>query len=274
MIVFVGCGNMGEAILAGWLCSPVGEAEHIESHDVCAFVATEASAKRLHERYGIHAFTDLAHVPDQATMIVLAVKPQIIDEVMTSLRATPLFADEAHAPLVISVAAGITTDHIQNMLGHNVRVIRTMPNLPLKIGRGATGVCASSNATSELDQVCDLFSVLGRAVRVEETDMDAVCALSGSGPAYFAFMIETLARFGEELGLSQECASELALSTAAGTLALMEEEYLSPTELREAVSSPGGTTLAALKAMQENGFENAIDAGLQAAVKRSKELSQ
>lgn len=178
-------------------------------------------------------------------------------------------------PLFISIAAGLTTDKIAGGLPEGAPLVRVMPNMPLMVGQGASGVCASTTSTArQVAYVADLFGCLGRAVIVDEGDMDAVCALSGSGPAYVAAMVEAMRDAAVARGLDAQLAETLALQTVLGTAQLISETGVSPQAAREAVCSPGGTTLAALDAMNAAGFAHVFDAGIEAAIVRSKELAQ
>ena len=193
----------------------------------------------------------------------------------TAGHANPAFSGGADGPLFISIAAGIPTTRLEAALPKDAHVVRVMPNMPLSIGAGASGVCKGAQATNdEYDYVVGLFGCLGRAVPVDESDMDIVCALSGSGPAYVAAMIEALRDAAAAQGLDEQLAETLALQTVLGTARLIDETPLSPAVTREAVCSPGGTTLAALDAMYEAGFNDVFQAGVDAAVRRSKELAQ
>jgi pyrroline-5-carboxylate reductase len=150
-----------------------------------------------------------------------------------------------------------------------------MPNLPLVVGKGTTAICSSKRATKEeVKLVCALFGCLGVALEVDEIDMDTVCALSGSGPAYVAAMIESLSEAGRAAGLTKEVSQELVINTVYGSASLLKETGQDPAEFRTAVSSPGGTTLAALEAMNKAGYAEIYAQGVKAAIDRSKELEE
>lgn len=259
---------MGEAMLSGWIASETGPAASLGAG---SFIVVEHSAERcvfLQNEYGVEC---VAHAEDaqDGDIVVLAVKPQSIDEVAEQIIGSGRFADS----LFISIIAGTTLARLEALLPPAARIVRVMPNTPLTVGKGAVAICASQAGANEDEAlVRDLFACLGEAVFVGEADLDAVTGVSGSGPAYVAAMIEYLARAGERQGLDYELAEKLALQTAYGTACLIRETGKSPAVVRESVCSPGGTTLAALGAMDALGIEAVYDAGVAAAVKRSKEL--
>lgn len=272
-VVIYGCGRMGEAILSGWLASDEGPAR---SFDQESFLVLERTPERAHDiscAYSVRTISDLseAHDPD---MVILAVKPQSFAEVLPDLRHLFAEADEEEAPLVVSIAAGIPTADIEEGLGSNARVVRVMPNLPLQVGAGASVVAGGARASQDdVDLVRDLFFALGDAHVVDEDQIDAVCAISGGGPAYFAYLVELLRDAGVEAGLDADLAESLAQMTLYGTGRVLQETEQDATGLRNAVCSPGGTTLAALGAMDEHGIREAVKAGVDGAIARAEELA-
>ncbi len=276
-ILIVGGGKMGEAILSGWLSVEVDPADFITPNNVIVVDPTIDRREDLEGMYAVECIgsVDELQEDDKPDLVVLAVKPQVMMEVLEGIRKTPAFQGGPLGPLFVSIAAGLTTDRLIEGLPAGAPVVRVMPNMPLMVGAGATAVCGSATSTDEQVQfVCDLFECLGRAVVVKEADMDAVCAVSGSGPAYVCAMIEALRDAGAECGLDLQVAEDLALQTVLGTAQMLEETGTPPATARESVCSPGGTTLAALDAMNERGFADVIRAGVQAAVRRSKELAE
>lgn len=274
--VIIGGGKMGEAILKGWLASDNAPADTVSSDDVIVVEPGEERRAFLSAEYGVACVQDASLVgTGQADVAVLSVKPQVMMNVLETVVANPAFGGGSDGPLFISIAAGLPTARIEAALPQGAPVVRVMPNMPLSIGAGASGVCKGSVSTDEqVEYVAGLFGCLGRAVVVDEQDMDIVCALSGSGPAYVAAMVEALRDAAAAQGLDSELAETLALQTVLGTARLIDETPLSPQVAREAVCSPGGTTLAALDAMGEAGFNEVFKAGVDAAVRRSKELAQ
>ena len=273
--VIIGGGKMGEAILSGWLASTVTPADVIGISDITVVEPGAERRSHLCKTHGVSCVADAAEVNRSADVVVLAVKPQVMMSVLDSLAQLPIFQGGADGPLFVSIAAGLTTERIAANLPQGAPLVRVMPNMPLMVGAGASGVCGGANAASDqVRYVADLFGCLGRAVVVDETDMDAVCAVSGSGPAYVAAMVEAMRDAGAAQGLDPELAEILALQTVLGTARLIDETTLTPQTAREAVCSPGGTTLAALDAMNAAGFVRVFDEGIAAAVRRSKELAQ
>ena len=272
----VGGGKMGEAILSGWIASDKGPALDICAEQVSVVEPSEDRRAYLTDTHGVSCVADVAHAPC-ADVIVLSVKPQVMMGMLEDLCANPAFAGadgESARPLFVSIAAGLTTASIEAALPQGSALVRVMPNMPLSIGAGASGVCGGTCATDEdVTLVAQLFGCLGRAVVVDEGEMDVVCALSGSGPAYVAAMIEALRDAAEQQGLARDLAETLAIQTVLGTARLIDETELTPETARVAVCSPGGTTLAALDAMNQAGFAHVFDEGVKAAVRRSKELA-
>ena len=271
----VGGGKMGEAILSGWIASDADPAASIEPADITVIEPAAERREFLVAQHGVTCLADASLVVQMPDVVVLAVKPQVMNVVLEGIAQNDAFHGGAVGPLFISIAAGLTTDSISAGLPVDAKLVRVMPNMPLAVAAGASGVCAATNASAEsADYVASLFGCLGRAVVVDESLMDIVCALSGSGPAYVAAMIEALRDAAAAQGLDADLAQTLALQTVLGTARLIDETGMSPAQAREAICSPGGTTLAALDAMNEAGFAHVFEAGVQAAIERSKELAQ
>lgn len=271
-ICMIGCGKMGEAMLSGWLHATSGVAAGISAQDVSIVGHTQQRNDHLAERYGVHVQTDMRGACG-ADMVVLAVKPQVLPEILPGL-AEELVASDSTSPLILSIAAGVTTSAIEGALGPDVRVVRAMPNTPLQVGQGATAIASGSSSTDEdLRSVCDLFDCLGMAVVVQEDQIDIVGALSGAAPAYLAAMLEALCDAAASEGLSYETACALLVQSGFGTFDMMRETGQTPEEVRISVCSPGGTTLAALGAMEAGGFSESLENGVHAAILRAKELA-
>lgn len=270
----VGGGKMGEAILSGWLASDAVPADTIKPGDVTVVEPGDERRSFLQSTYGVTCVADASKIGHRCDVVVLSVKPQVMMGVLQSVAQNPVFQGGAEGPLFVSIAAGLTTERIASALPQGAPLVRVMPNMPLMVGAGASGVCKGAFATDgQVAYVADLFGCLGRAVVVDESLMDAVCAVSGSGPAYVAAMVEALRDAGAAQGLDPQLAEVLALQTVLGTARLIDETDLTPQTAREAVCSPGGTTLAALDAMNAAGFAEVFAAGVEAAVVRSKELA-
>lgn len=267
-IAFIGGGKMGEAIMGGWIDANQGPAADIERDRL--IVANPGLERRryLEERYGVTCVADAREI-DRADVVVLAVKPQVMFGMLETLRGRGLL----EGTLCVSIAAGISTQRLEAALPASTRVVRTMPNTPLLVGKGVTAVCGSASATDDdVLLVRGLFESLGMSFVVEEPLIDVVGALSGSGPAYVAAFVEHFRDAAVSAGLDFDIAQESILRTVEGTVALMDRTGQTPEEARVAVCSPGGSTLAALSAMDEAGFAGVCKAGVNAAVARNKEL--
>jgi pyrroline-5-carboxylate reductase len=264
MLVLVGCGQMGSAMLRGWLGR--GAASKFIVIEPAGLPAAFADAKNV----TWHAAGE--ELPDDLTpdAVVFAVKPQVINEVLPAYRrwARP-------QTLFLSIAAGITIAGVSRHLG-DAAIIRTMPNTPAAIGRGITVACANPQVTADQRRLCEtLLAAIGESAWVEdEALLDPVTAVSGSGPAYVFLLIEVLAQAGERAGLPADLALRLARETVAGSGELARLSPGSPARLREAVTSPGGTTRAALDVlMAKDGLARLLDLAVAAATKRSRELA-
>ena len=273
--LIVGGGKMGEAILSGWIAASAGPAATIAADDIEVVDPGAERRAYLEQSHGVACVSDVSQVERPFDVAVLAVKPQVMGGVLESIASLDAFSGGASGPLFITIAAGLPTSSFESVLEEGTPVVRVMPNMPLAIGAGASGVCAGAHADdAQVAFVAELFGCLGKAVVVDEQDMDTVCALSGSGPAYVAALIEMMRDAAAEQGLDPALAEKLALQTVLGTARLIDETGVSPAEARKSICSPGGTTLAALDAMEAHGFEGAVHAAIDAAVKRSKELAQ
>lgn len=269
-VVLIGGGKMGEAIMAGWMDARDGTAAPLSAGNFTVVDPGDDRRLFLEKEYSV---TCLPHVQDIAVadIVILAVKPQVMMDVLADTIDVPAFAPS----LFVSIAAGIPTERLVGALPDTSRLVRVMPNMPLQVCAGASAVCGSATSTKQdVETVLGLFDCLGLACLVEEAHMDAVCALSGSGPAYVAALIESLVKASVEQGLPSELAQQLAVQTVYGTAVILCETEFDPTTLREAVSSPGGTTLAALNVMHEEGMDALYRKAVAAAVRRSKELSE
>ena len=263
--LIIGGGRMGEAILAGLL--------NIEGMTPDAVVVAEPEQVRREHLIGVYRISCVENAAEAgpAQTVFLAVKPQVLTEVVQAACSAGVFDSAA---LVVSIAAGRTCASIESLLPAGTHLVRVMPNMPLMVGKGTAAVAAGSLATpQDVELVCDVFNAAGTGVEVLESELDIATALSGSGPAYFARFVDAMATAGEKLGMDYESAYALSLDTMLGTAAMLSEGDMDARELIVAVSSPGGTTVAALDAFTGAGLDEAIDAGVEAAFRRSKELS-
>lgn len=264
-LAFVGAGNMAGALIRGLIATSTISPARIVAAD-----PDPARRELLASELSIRVEADNSAALENANVVVLSIKPQMFGQVLPTL-AVSLPQDA----LVISIAAGISSKVIERSLPEGTRVIRTMPNTPALVGAGATAIAAGTHATEDdLVLAQTLFECVGTVVRVPETQIDAVTALSGSGPAYVFAMIEALREGGRREGLSEETALQLAAQTVRGAAQLLLEGDESPEALRQKVSSPGGTTLAGLQALDDNGFREALHGAVRAAARRSAELGK
>ncbi|MDR1358516.1 MAG: pyrroline-5-carboxylate reductase [Coriobacteriales bacterium] len=262
-LALVGGGKMGEAIIAGLVQGAGLDPSALE-------VAEPGEERRawLSSSYGVTCVADAALITNAQTAL-FAVKPQAFRQVAAHLAAVASFAPER----VISIAAGITTKVIAEFFPH-AQIVRVMPNVPLVVSAGMSVVAVGAHTEkAEGELVVALFALMGEALLLPEDKLNAATALSGSGPAYFALLTEELARAGEHIGLSQEQAEQLALQTLIGTAQQLQRSKESPEELRRAVTSPGGTTQAALESFAAGGFAQIVEQAVKAAYHRAGELA-
>jgi pyrroline-5-carboxylate reductase len=260
-LAIIGGGKIGEALLSGL----------VRRSGADGIVVCERSPERAAElagRYGVPA-VDLAGATDRARVLLLAVKPQDIGTLLGTLGAS---VDPARH-LVVSVAAGIPTARIEAALPAGTAVVRVMPNTPALVDEGMSVLSPGSHAgEGDLDEAEALLSAVGRVRRVPETQQDAVTALSGSGPAYFFYLVEAMVDAGILLGLPRSLAADLIVQTALGAAVMLRDSGEHPVQLREAVTSPGGTTIAAIRELERHGVRAALIAAIEAAHDRSVEL--
>ncbi|MDH3717111.1 MAG: pyrroline-5-carboxylate reductase [Planctomycetota bacterium] len=263
-IGFIGAGQMARALARGivqaglaegrqlWACDPAAEARDQFQQMVDGAQVTEQNVQ----------------VAQAADLLVLAVKPQQMHEVLAGL------VDQVTSrKLVVSIAAGVRLAQLADQLGQDVRLVRVMPNTPCLVGQSASAYAVGDRATdTDAALVDQLLSAVGRAYRVDESLLDAVTGLSGSGPAFVSVFIEALSEGGVRMGLPPEIASALAVQTVLGTADLIRTTGEQPAVIRERVSSPGGTTIAGLEALEAHGFRAAVIAAVEAATRRSMEL--
>jgi pyrroline-5-carboxylate reductase len=265
-IGFIGAGNMAEAIIKG-----VINAKLYKSKDIVISDIRPARVKSICKKYRVKS-ADNCKLAKTVGILVLSVKPQNMQDVLKEIKK----AIDKNL-LIVSIAAGITTKRIQKVLG-DVAVVRVMPNTPALIGQGVAAIYATKKAKGKVKAVKRIFSAVGLAVEVsDERLIDAVTAVSGSGPAYFFLLMEAMIKTAQKLGLKKELAERIVLQTAkgAGLLAVeAEKDGKTPDILRELVTSPGGTTEAALKVFSKYDFEKMVQDALKAAADRSEELSK
>src|SRR5579864_7580828 len=261
-IAILGTGKIGESLLAGLRSS--------DWADIVASSRREERAAELRERHGVETTTSNAEALKGADVVVLAVKPQDL-EVLLGEVGHLLTAEQT----VLSIAAAIPTARIERHLADDVPVVRAMPNAPATVHEGVAGMCAGKHAGAEhLERAGTVLRAVGAVVVVPEEQMDAITAVSGSGPAYYALLAEAMIDAGLLLGLSREVATKLVVQTMLGTAKLLRDEHIHPVELREMVTSPGGTTTRAIRELEQAGVRAAFMNAIAAANERSKELAR
>jgi pyrroline-5-carboxylate reductase len=263
-IAIIGCGKIGESLLSGLL-----SAGWRAPGEIAVTSRREERVDELRDRYSVESTLSNADAVAGAGVVVLAVKPQDFDVLLGEIG--PLLSGEQ---TVLSIAAAVPTSAIEQRVAEGVPVVRAMPNAPATVHEGIAGVCAGAHAGDEhLAAAEDVLSHLGAVVRVPERYMDAVTAVSGSGPAYFALLAEAMIEAGILLGLSREISTQLVVQTMLGTAVLLRDEQMHPVELREAVTSPGGTTIRAIRELEQAGVRAAFLNAIEAAMERSRELA-
>ncbi|MHB0774650.1 pyrroline-5-carboxylate reductase [Halomonas sp. WWR20] len=264
-VTFIGAGNMASAIFGGMIESGYPAAA------ITATAPDEPHLAALQERYAIHTTTDNHAGVNQADVVVLAVKPQIMRSVCEDLREVV----QARRPLIVSVAAGLTAQTLDSWLGGELAVIRCMPNTPSLVGEGAAGLYANARVNAEQKQLATtLLEAVGLVEWVDdEMLLEAVTAISGSGPAYFFLMLEALEDAGKQLGLPADSARRLALQTAFGAAKMARQSEFEPAELRQRVTSPGGTTERAIQSFEDGGLRQLVEEATQACALRARQLA-
>ncbi|MDQ1744196.1 MAG: pyrroline-5-carboxylate reductase [Pseudonocardiales bacterium] len=262
-LAIIGGGKIGEALLSGLLRKSAGP------DDILMVEHYPERIRYLSERYRIRV-VEVAEAVQSCSTILIAVKPQDIDRLLHQL------ADLVTAEhLIVSVAAGITTARIERGLPAGPAVVRCMPNTPALVDEAMTAISAGSRASQQhLQRADELLSAVGRVVRVPESQLDAVTALSGSGPAYFFFLVEAMIDAGILLGLPRALAAELIVQTLVGSAVMLRDSGEHPVQLREAVTSPAGTTISAIRELENHGVRAAFLAAIEAARNRSAELGR
>ena len=265
-IAFIGGGNMARSLIGGMI------ATGISNQDISVSEPKADLRKKLNEDFGVNASEDNASAAMGADVVVLAVKPQILQEVVTPLGS---LVAEAR-PLLISVAAGVTSSSIERWVGGQPALIRVMPNTPALIGAGISALYANSNVSDDQRALAaKIVSAVGKTIWIqEERLMDAVTAVSGSGPAYFFYVMQAIYDAAVREGLDTQTARLLTLETALGAARLAVESTEDPGSLQKQVTSPGGTTEAAIRVLNDSGVGDALQKAVSAARERGGELAQ
>jgi pyrroline-5-carboxylate reductase len=261
-VAVLGTGKIGEALLSGMIRAGW------RPENLLVTTRTPERAAQLRDRYGVEHVTN-PEAAKRADTLILAVKPQDMGKLLDEL-APHTTTDR----LVISAAAGITTGYIEGRLASGVAVVRVMPNTPVVVDEGMSVISAGSHAVAEhLAHAEEIFGGVGKTLRVPETQQDAATALSGSGPAYFYFLVEAMTDAGILLGMPRAQAHDLIVQSAIGAAVMLRDSGEHPVKLREAVTSPAGTTINAIRELEDHGVRAALIAALEAARDRSRELA-
>ncbi len=263
-IGFIGTGNMNSAIIGGMI------AAGYQPDTIIAADRNPDKLRYLQSQFGIKTIADNQQLAVLADVVVIGVKPSHIAEVCEAI------AESATNEIIISIAAGITLENIARHFDESQAIIRAMPNTPCLIGQGAIGLCANGHTSTEgIELARSLFSTTGHVeIFADEDHMDLVTAISGSGPAYFFYIAEAMLAEAKAQGMSTDQAKKLIYKTIAGAAAMLEQSDLEADQLRKNVTSPGGTTAAALKQLQDHGVDDVFRSAIRAAVNRGQELAK
>lgn len=265
----IGGGVMGEALLSRLINKQIYRPSEV--------LVSEPQQQRrifLEQQYGVQVTADNQAVAQSVQVLLLAIKPQVFSSVAESLQDVVATRAAGKLPLVISILAGVPLNHLEMAFPH-LPIIRAMPNTPATVGAGMTAIALGRHTDKSHQAIAQqLFAAVGEVVEVPEALMDAVTGLSGSGPAYVALMVEALADGGVAVGLPRAIALALALQTVKGTAQLLQETRMHPAELKDRVTSPGGTTIAGIAALEQAGFRSALIAAVRAAKERAEELGR
>lgn len=262
-IGFIGCGNMGKAMLGS-----IVKSDNIILENIMVSTKSKTSAQSISLEFGVKASTNNIEVAKNSDIIFLAVKPyffkEVIEEVKESIKEDTI---------IISIAAGITIDQIEQWFNKRVKVVRTMPNTPALVGEGMSAICPNKNITEEeLNYVGELYNLFGKYEFLEEKDFHAFIALCGSSPAYVFMFIEAMADAGVKLGIPRAKAYKLAEQSILGSAKLALETGKHPGVLKDEVCSPGGTTIEAVNDLEKNGFRSTVISAIEKCADKSKNM--
>ena len=265
-IGFIGCGNMGSAILSGIL-----DAKIVERDNVMVSCRSEESKNRITEEFSVPVYDNRA-VAMNSNIIFLAVKPVVFPEVIGDIKdAIP----DNKMPLIISTAAGMSISKIEELFGRDIKLVRSMPNTPALVGEAMSALCVNDNVTDDDKEIAlKIFESFGKAEFIDEKLMDAVIGVSGSSPAYIYMLIEAMADGAVRHGMPRQQAYKFAAQSVMGSAKMVLETGLHPGELKDSVCSPGGTTIEGVAVLEEKGFRDAIMSAENACIDKSIELSK
>ena len=264
-IGFIGAGNMAEAMIGGLI-----RGNHVPATKIAASDPRKERIEELRKQFGIDVTTVNREIVERSGLVVLSVKPQIMDKILREV-------GEHMKPgtLVVSIAAGVDTATIEEAVAAGVRVVRAMPNTPALVGAGATAIAAGKHASeTDLATAKAMFDAVGITVELDESHLDAVTGLSGSGPAYIFLILEALSDAGVKVGLSRRNATRLAAQTVMGSAKMLIDTDEHPGKLKDMVTSPGGTAIAGLHTLEEGGLRTTLINAVETATKRARELGR
>ncbi len=261
-VVFIGSGNMAEAIISGFIKNDIVKSSNIMCNDI-----SEERLNMLAHKYAVSIQQDKSQALENAEIVFLSTKPQQFNNILKEHAG-----ELKKAKIIVSVAAGITTAFIEKFLPDNI-IVRAMPNTPALVGKGAIAVCGGKNAGKEdIQDIADIFSVIGRVECVEEKIMNAITAVSGSGPAYVFYLSEMMRNAAEKFDIPADVAKHLVYQTIYGAGKMLIESGLDDTVLRKHVTSPGGTTEKAIEDFEKNNFKQIVLSAVEKAKTRAEEL--
>lgn len=262
---FIGTGKMAGAIIKGLLNSKLFTPDQISAAEI-----NEENAKKAKEEFGIKVVSESTEIVKNSDIIVIATKPFVVKDLLEHIK--PFVKENL---IIISIAAGISTQTIESILDSTVQTIRVMPNTPALLEAGMSAVCKGKYATEEtLQTALNMFSKIGKAIKCEEKDIDAITGVSGSGPAFYYYIINEIAKAGEKLGLDYQTALTLSAQTALGAARMVMETGLTPDQLITNVTTPGGTTAEGNKVLNESNISDILFETVQKTAEKSKAMGK
>lgn len=264
-IGFIGCGNMGSAMMGGIIKSGL-----VKSSDIYVADLFKPSLERAKENYGVNTTTDNKVVAKAADILILSVKPNILDVVAKEIKN-----DLKKDCIIVSIVAGKTIEYLETVFGAKCKIVRTMPNTPALVGEGMSALCGNKNTEIEdIEKVKDIFSSFGKVEVISESLLDAFVGVSGSSPAYVFMFIEAMADAAVYDGMPRDKAYKIASQAVLGSAKMVLETGKHPAQLKDMVCSPGGTTIEAVKVLEETRFRSSVIAAMTACTNKSREMGR
>lgn len=263
-IGFIGCGNMGMAMIGG-----IVNAKVVPASNVLIFDLDASKTREIENTFGVTVVESTQELVKMADYIVLAVKPNVYNAVLESIK---IFIENK---VIVTIAAGVTISQVEKIIGNDKRIVRTMPNTPALVGEAMSALCPNDNIDSDaMSDVQLIFESFGKAEKVGEYLIDSVIGVSGSAPAYVFMFIEAMADAAVLNGMPRDKAYQFAAQAVYGSAKMVLETDKHPGELKDMVCSPGGTTIEAVRALEKNGFRSAVIEGMTACIEKSKKMSK